>query len=151
MKILAIDPATKCGWAVNEPQASGTWNLSVRRDESDGMRLIRLESKLAAIDEAGGIDLVVFEAARHGAPKMQGALVVQAQFQGVLKAWCLRRQIPYRAYSPTEIKKHATGRGNANKDAVLLAARDRWPGCKDDNEADALWLLDLASEEYGDG
>lgn len=32
MKILALDIATKCGWATEV--ASGTWNLSLRNGES---------------------------------------------------------------------------------------------------------------------
>lgn len=145
--ILAIDPATKCGFALSIG-ASGTWDLSIRRDESAGMRLIRLRSKLRDL-MAVDIHLVAFEAARNCAPKMQGALVVQAELQSVIKTFCEDNKIEYRGYSPTEIKKHATGKGNANKAKMLAAARVKWPQFKgDDNEADALWLLDLAMKEY---
>ena len=151
MKTLALDPATHCGWA-HSCGASGTWDLSTRRDESGGMKLIRLRAKLNEIATAEpGLGLVVFEAARHAAPKMQGALVHQARLQGVIELWCIDAGIEYRAYSPSEIKKHATGKGNAGKPAVLAAARAKWPDrrIEDDNEADALWLLDLALAEYG--
>ena len=72
--ILALDPATHCGWA-SSVGASGCWDLSVRRDESSGMRLIRLRAKLREIHAASPITMLFFEAARHcgGA----GALVVQ--------------------------------------------------------------------------
>lgn len=142
MKILALDPATKCGWA-HSGGGSGTWDLSIRRDESGGMRLIRLEGKLVTIHNSAGIDMVVYEAARNAGPKMQGALVVQAEMQGVIKLWCDSRDIPYRGFSPSEIKKHATGKGNANKAAMVAAAIAKGWNPKDDNEADALWLLDL--------
>lgn len=150
MKILAIDPATKCGWAHSDGP-SGTWDLSIRRDESAGMRLIRLRGKLREILENVGIDLLVYEAARHAAPKMQGALVVQSELQAIIKEFCedAKPKIQYRGYSPTEIKKHATGKGNANKPAMTIAAKIKF--CfviTDDNHADALWLLDLAQEEY---
>lgn len=114
------------------------------------MKLIRLRSKLNDIGCGETIDLVVFEAARHAAPKMQGALTVQAELQSVVKVWCHDNGQEYRGYSPMEIKKHATGKGNAPKDAVIAAAKERWPdkGDMDDNEADALWLLDLATKEY---
>lgn len=149
MNILAIDPATKTGWA-HSSGASGTWDLFVRRDESDGMRLIRLVGKLREIRAASGVDLIVFEAARHGAPKMQGALVVQAELQGQIKRFAMENAIQYRGYSPKEIKKHATGKGNANKKEVLATARKRWPDVEiiDDNQADAMWLLDLAQRDY---
>lgn len=148
MKILAIDPATKCGWAHTVGQ-SGTWDLSIRRDESAGMRLIRFEGKLTEIRESVGVQLVVFEAARNCAPNMQGALVVQSEIQGVLKVWCEKNKIEYRGYSPAEIKKHATGKGNANKKAMISAAKIKFGSSivddDDDNQADALWLLDLAT------
>ncbi len=151
MNILALDPATKMGWA-HSCGVSGTWDLSIRRDESAGMRLIRLRGKLAEIARDVGVDLVVYEAARHAAPKMQGALVTQAMIQGVLIAWCEEHGIEYRGVSPSEVKKHATGKGNAGKPAMIAAAKERWPDrvIGDDNEADALWILDLALREYGE-
>jgi Holliday junction resolvasome RuvABC endonuclease subunit len=147
VNILAVDPATRCGWA-HSAGASGTWDLSIRRDESAGMRLLRLRGKLEEIRATVGVDLLVYEAARHAAPKMAGALVVQATLQGVLLLWAEQNRVEYRGYSPSEIKKHATGKGNAGKDVMLAAARARWPTVGDDNEADARWLLDLASETY---
>jgi Holliday junction resolvasome RuvABC endonuclease subunit len=99
---------------------------------------------------AAGIDVVVFEAARHAAPGMQGALVTHAELQGQIKAWCDAEHVNYRGYSPSEIKKHATGKGNANKDKMLEAAQAKWPlagNFVDDNHVDALWLLDLATKE----
>jgi Holliday junction resolvasome RuvABC endonuclease subunit len=152
--ILALDPATHTGWALHDGLsilASGTWDLSVRRDESGGMRLVRLRSKLRQVLEAfPSIALVVFESARHGAPKMQGALVVQSELQAVIKLWAQDRKLDFKGYSPSEIKKRATGKGNAGKDAMLAAARDTWPGwAGDDNEADARWLAVLVADEYG--
>lgn len=144
MKLLAIDPATNCGWA-HSAGPYGTWDLSVRRDESGGMRLVRLQGKLNEMCDTMGVEIVVFEAARNCAPRMQGALVVQAELQATIKLWCETHSVQYRGYSPTEIKKHATGKGNANKAAMLKAAREQWPDFKgDDNAADARWLLQMA-------
>ena len=149
MNILALDPATKCGWAC--PEASGVWDLSVRRDESSGMRLLRLRSKLNAILSAyPKIDLVVFEAARHAAPKMQGALTVHAELISVIKVWCLDSGLEYRGFSPSEIKKFATGKGIAKKPAMIAAAKAAFPSVTilDDNHADALMLYRLAESLY---
>lgn len=153
MRILAIDPATHCGFAIggrSGVEASGTWDLSPKRDESKGMRLVRFRSKLDAAVGNTAPAIVVFEAAR-AAGGHAGALVVQSEIQGVLKLYLEEAGIEYRGYSSTEIKKHATGKGNAKKDAMVEAARKRWPNCEDDNEADALWLLDLALSEYAGG
>jgi crossover junction endodeoxyribonuclease RuvC len=145
MNILALDPATHCGWATRT--AYGVWNLSVKKDESDGMRLIRLKSKLLEILKTEGIELVVFErpGGLHTNP-----IMVQSQIQGTIMLVCEENKIQYRAYSSGEIKKFATGKGNANKYAMILAAEKKY-GYKgdDDNEADALHLLHLAQEDYG--
>ena len=44
---------------------------------------------------------------------------------------------------PTVVKKYATGKGNANKGAMIDAATRRYPHVQtggDDNQVDALWL-----------
>lgn len=80
---------------------------------------------------------------------MQGALVVQSELQGVIKLWCEDNGVNYRGYSPMEVKKHATGKGNASKELMVVSAQAKWPGVDitDDNQADALWILDLAASE----
>lgn len=148
LTILALDPAVHCGFA-HQCGISGTWDLTVRRDESAGMRLIRLRGKLNEVLKNAPFNLLVFEAARHAAPGQQGALVVQAELQGVVKAWCHDNHIEYRGYSPSEVKKHATGKGNASKEAMIDFAKVKWGRTVkivDDNHADALWILDLAKK-----
>ena len=54
---------------------------------------------------------------------------------------------PIAEVSPTALKKYATGKGNAAKDTVLLAAAYRFPtaGLADNNQADALWLAAMGA------
>jgi Holliday junction resolvasome RuvABC endonuclease subunit len=60
----------------------------------------------------------------------------------VLTAWCEDNNIPYQGVSVGTIKKFATGSGNADKNAVKRAVREKWGfKPKDDDEADALALL----------
>jgi len=144
-RILALDPATHCGWAISR-DVYGVWDLTPKRDESIGMRLIRLRSKLNEVIASENINLVVFErpGGRHVA-----AVIVQSELQGQIKVVCEDLKIPYRAYSSQEIKKFATGKGNAGKPAVIKAAQNKlgYQGIND-NEADALWALELAKSEY---
>ncbi len=148
MKILAIDPATKTGWACNDPRAHGVWDLSVKSDESDGMRLIRFQSKLTNFGLTSKVNLITFE--RPGG-QFKKPIMTQSELIGVIKTFCITHGIEYRAYSSTEIKRHATGKGNCNKQAMIEAAREQlgYTG-NDDNEADALWLLHLTEQDYGD-
>lgn len=139
--ILALDPATHCGWAISN-EIYGVWDLSVKADESLGMRLIRLRAKLRELYGSEKFNVVFFErpAGMHKKP-----IIVQAELQGVIKTFCEDNKIEYRAVSSQEIKKYATGKGNCNKMAMIQAAKEKlnYSG-KNDNEADALWILSYA-------
>ena len=145
LRFLALDIATHCGWAINR-DVYGVWDLSPKRDESAGMRLIRFRSKMAEIIRSEAINCVVYE--RPGGRHI-GAVIVQSELQGQVKVVCEDHRIPYRAYSSQEIKKYATGKGNVGKPAMIAAAKEKlgYTG-KNDNEADSLWLLELAKSEY---
>lgn len=157
MRILAIDPATKTGWAhSNGP--SGVWDLSIRKDESSGMRLIRFEAKLLEIIRGVGVDVIVFEApsvARGPKANLDG-LKLGTKLQAIVERICeMTDGLEYKGYNLQTIKSHALSdqpKGNPrDKAAMVAAAKRRWPGevIIDDNHADALWLLDLAQEELG--
>ena len=49
--------------------------------------------------------------------------------------------MPYQGVPVGTIKRFASGKGNAGKDAVIAAMRARGFAPSDDNEADALALL----------
>lgn len=143
--ILALDIATICGFAVSN-ELYGEWDFRVKRDESSGMRLIRFESKLKEIIELREIDLVVYErpAGRHAS-----SVITASELMGVMKRICERKYIPYRAYSATEIKKFATGKGNSGKPLMIQAANEKYGlSIKSDNIADAIHLLNMAFEDY---
>jgi hypothetical protein len=89
------------------------------------------------VDEtAGAIGAVYFEEVRSH----RGVAAAHAYggFLGHLTAWAEVNKIPYRGVPVATIKRHATGKGNANKDAMMAAARARGFSPTDDNEADAV-------------
>jgi Holliday junction resolvasome RuvABC endonuclease subunit len=94
------------------------------------------------------LDLVVVEEVRRHAGTT--AAHIYGGLLGVLQADCERHGVPYTAYPVGTIKKRATGKGNAGKPQMIAAAKTRWPNfeIEDDNEADALWLGDLAASEH---
>ncbi len=149
MKTLALDLGTRCGWAIFDGThhvASGTWLLQSdrqRRFEGAGMKWLRLRQMLGEV--YAGVDKVAIEEVRRhmgvdAAHAYGGALAV-------VTAFCEAESIPYEGFPVATIKKHATGKGNAKKDAMMDAARAKWPTVEleDDNHADALWIADLAS------
>ena len=143
-KILALDTATHTGYAISR-ELYGVWDLSAKRDESAGMRLIRFRSKLNEIIKSENINLVAFE--RPGGRHV-GAVIVHSELQSQIKIVCEDLHIPYRGYSSQEIKKFATGKGNSGKPLMIQTAKDKLGYSGDnDNEADALWLLELAKHD----
>lgn len=145
LNILALDIATHCGFCTET--AHGVWDLSIKRDESSGMRLIRFKHKLKEIFKLEEINLVAFErtSGRH-----KNSLIVQSELHGVLKSLCEEESIEYRAFSATEIKKFATGKGNANKTAMIEAAQTKLGMTSDDdNEADAMWIYEVMKDSLG--
>lgn len=146
MNILALDPATKCGWA-HSCGKSGVWNMAITADESKEMRLVRFRAELQKLHNKYGFDLIVFEASRnlqHGP-----AVKLAAQLQAVIELFCHDHQVKYKGYSPKTIKKFATGNGNASKEMMMEAANAKWPKIKliSNDHADALWLLEFAKED----
>ena len=61
-----------------------------------------------------------------------------------LTAWAEANKIPYQGVPVGTIKRHIAGKGNADKAAVIAAVRKLGFAPADDNEADALALLDWA-------
>jgi Holliday junction resolvasome RuvABC endonuclease subunit len=140
MTTLSLDIASTTGWALSET-LYGTWDFKTRKDESIGMKLIRFESKLTEIHSLKNLDLIIYErpAGRHA-----NSIIHQAKLIAILEKFCEENKIDYAAFSATEIKKHATGKGNASKPDMIKAAKKAFGyDGEDDNEADALWMLDL--------
>ena len=149
MPVLALDPATITGWALS-PLISGTWDFTLKRDESIGMKFLRLRAKLNELLDLYEIRLVVYEAARNAAPHMQGSLVHHAQLQAIIVDWAHTMGLEYKGYSPKEFKKWATGNGNASKKEMTEAAHRLFPQVTivDDNHADALCLWKMTMTEF---
>ncbi|MCZ8165767.1 hypothetical protein [Silanimonas sp.] len=143
--VLALDLGTTTGWALclaDSAITSGTISFKPGRFEGGGMRFLRFRRWLDELRTlAPDLAEVHFEEVRRHAGV--DAAHAYGGFLATLTAWCEHHQIPYSGVPVAAIKKHATGRGNADKTAVLEAVRT-WgfePG--DDNEADALALLRL--------
>ena len=66
---------------------------------------------------------------------------------GVLIALCEEKGIQYTAYSATEIKKFATGKGDAKKQDMIDSAIALGFNPADDNEADAIHLYNLSKKD----
>ena len=113
-----------------------------------GMRFLRFKHWLTEIKhQAGGVDLVVYEQVRRHAGV--DASHAYGGWLAILTAWCDHHGIAYQGVPVGTIKRHVTGKGNADKAAVIAAIRARGFNPADDNEADALAILLWATETQG--
>ena len=146
--ILALDLGSTTGWAVRTARCRilhGTAEFWPSRYEGGGMRYLRFGKWLEqTLDVTGGIDAVYFEEVRRHAGT--GAAHVHGGFLAALTSWCETKGIAYQGVPVGTIKRFATGKGNADKQAMIAAMRERGFEPGDDNEADAiailLWALD---------
>lgn len=145
---LALDLGTTTGWAIRSAGGlitSGTASFRPGRYEGGGMRYLRFGNwlnELCSLTEPFGA-IYFEEVRRHAATD---AAHVYGGLMATLTAWAELREIPYQGVPVGTIKKHATGKGNAPKEAMIAAARARGFAPVDDNEADALALLCWAGE-----
>jgi len=149
--ILALDLGTTTGWSLCSRDglvSSGSESFKPQRFEGGGMRYLRFKRWLTDIKQcAGDLDLVVLEEVRRHAGV--DAAHAYGGFLATLTAWCEHHQIAYQGVPVGTIKKHATGKGNAGKAEMIAAAKARGFDPSDDNEADALALLDWALAQGG--
>lgn len=149
MKTLALDPGTTTGWAFCDclQIGGGTWDFTPKRGDGAGIRFLRLQWKLDDFFENYGIDRLVYELPA-GHYKSGAADDCIKGLVAHIQSWCEKNNVPCEAKAPKEIKKWATGNGNAKKEMMLAAAQKLWPSVTDHNHADAMLLLAMATESH---
>ena len=145
-QILALDLGSNTGWALRGKDHqiySGTQAFKPDRFSGGGMVMLKFRNWLENLHQtSGGIDLIVFEEVRRHVGTT--AAHVYGGFLGQMSAWGEENEIPYQGVPVGTIKKHITGKGNASKDEVVQAVIKLHHNPKDDNEADALALIQYA-------
>lgn len=153
--VLALDTATKTGWAVfhgKRRHASGMVKLRQRtRNKVKEARAAKYRQLIdtldASLDGDGPIpfvrkpDVLVIEKT-GGTFKTGAAVEVTNGIMAAAELWAYENAIPVVFIRNWDVKSHATGNRMADKDKMLKAARKLWRGVRfaDDNEADALHL-----------
>ena len=146
--ILALDLGTTTGWAMlcDGTITSGSQSFKPQRFEGGGMRFLKFKRWLADTKACtDGLDAVYFEEVRRHAGV--DAAHAYGGFMAHLTAWCEHHQIPYQGVPVGTIKKSWCGHGNASKSLMIARARFLGHNPEDDNEADALALLDWAMDQ----
>jgi Holliday junction resolvasome RuvABC endonuclease subunit len=112
------------------------------------MRFLRLRAYLREVLDRFPPEVVAYEEVRMhrgvDAAHIYGGIVA------VLVEECEVRSIPYASVHYATAKKVATGKGNADKKAMVAAAAARWPRPEpfSEDEADARWIAEAAALEW---
>ena len=148
MNILALDCGTKTGYATNllNGEGSGVVDFKPKARESGGMRFLRFASWLSEMFDLVKPDLVVYEMPHN---RGGSATEVLNGMVAIVQKECASRGIEYTTVHSATLKKFATGSGRAGKEDMVQRAIEVFnKRILDDNEADALWLLEYAKEEF---
>ena len=141
MKILALDIATKTGWATEEE--SGVFDFTLKRGETKGLIPLRFKSKIIELIKLANVELIAYE---RPAGRNAHSIILASKMIAHLEEYCLENNIELATYSAKEIKKFFTGNGNSSKEKMIEQAKHKFTNMEiiDDNHADALALLELA-------
>lgn len=147
MRICALDLSlTATGFATNYQLTNGPASGVITPGKLTGHPRLRYV-RGTVLELAKRADLVVIEGLAYGAKG--NAMLDLAGLAAVIRLALTDAGHTYVDVPPSNLKQFAAGNGNANKDAMLAAAIRRlgYAG-HDHNEADALWLLEMARWHY---
>lgn len=116
---------------------AGQIDVSIIRPKSTGdRRLAQIAHRV--LSRCAGAELVLIE----GYLNHSHTAGITGMVHGAVRTALIEAQIQYATFPPTSLKKFATGRGNATKTDMALAALKRGGvEFRDDNQCDAWWLL----------
>jgi crossover junction endodeoxyribonuclease RuvC len=146
-RILGLDLSlTATGWC-----NAGDWLLEWGVHQTKKLRgMERLAMLQNAIQEQARLaDLVIIEDFAFGA---KGQAVYEIAGLGYLvRYWLWKNQKPFIVVAPTQLKKFACGKGNADKQVILREVFRRWGHViDDDNAADAFILSQIGMSLVGE-
>lgn len=151
MRTVGIDLSlTSPGLAIVDSIGLVAWTLKPTGTGLDRMRAIRAEITSVVNDDT---TLVLIEGPSYGS-QSKGRQSGHHERAGLW--WLVYERlerdttIPVVVVPPANLKQYATGKGNASKDAVLVAAAKRLPDFDgDNNAADAAWLAAMGADHLG--
>jgi Holliday junction resolvasome RuvABC endonuclease subunit len=119
---------------------------TVRSRSTGDRRLVDIVGEVALAITGRIVQLVVIE----DLPTHAKAAGITGMVHGVVRAYLLTQMVPYALVTPATLKKYATGRGNAGKPEMAVAAYKRLGReLGDDNQVDALWLREAGLDHLG--
>lgn len=145
--VVGLDLSLTATGAAHPHPDGGAMSRTLKAGARRGMtRLAWLRDEIHTITT--GADLVTIEGYSFSSRASQAHAL--GELGGVIRLALHEAGTPHLDVPPATLKTYATGRGNAGKVDVVVAARERlgYQGT-DDNEADALWLRAIGLDLLG--
>lgn len=142
MKIMGLDLSIN-GTGVCLPDGT-SYTIKCVAAQGDGrINIVRDRIRKDLVN----VDLVVME---DFPAKLQAAAAKAIGLvQGSVRSALMDARVPYTVMSPATLKKFATGQGNCDKAAMILAAFKRTGiEFRDNNRCDAWWLRAAGHDHY---
>ena len=150
MHVIGFDVSlTRTGWAALDYEhgdlvgahaipTDATMPLPARLDIIDQA----VRAAISTFDRRGGVDVAI-ESGFMGGSGSTTRKLAMAWGVAVLAMWQRLGEVQPHEVTPAEVKKLATGNGNAKKPAVMEAAVARWgEQANDPDIADACWVAE---------
>lgn len=118
----------------------------IKSKKTGPARLDQIADKVLELVHGNKANIAVIEGYSYGSFNGGERL---GELGGVVRTELWRRDIQYVEVAPNSLKKYATGKGNASKDAVLVSGVHRSHiQFVDNNACDAWWLWQMGEAHY---
>lgn len=136
--VLGLDLSlTSTGWAIDADDERLMWGV-IKTSKRGAARLDHIDDAIIRLVEQEMPDLVVIE--NYAYSKIQSMAPI-AELGGVIRMSLYRMGYRYIEVSPTSAKKFVTGKGNAEKDSIMMHCLKNWKvEIGNNNAADAFGL-----------
>lgn len=143
MKVSGLDLSITATGVTHTVEGRPCWHL-IRTKEKGDLRLTELQRRIR--DFVLDSDLVLIE----GYLNKSMSAGITGMVHGAVRSMLIEEGLRYATLPPSSLKKYATGRGNATKTDMAVAALKRGNvEFRDDNECDSWWLW-LAARDHSD-
>ncbi|QQB37974.1 crossover junction endodeoxyribonuclease RuvC [Achromobacter deleyi] len=149
INILALDLGTKTGYALRRRDGAmryGTVDFTPRKSWTPGQRWARFRGWLADTVATFQIDAIVYERVVFGHSSAASS-DVYGGFKALVELAADTHSLTLSSVAVPTVKKHFTGSGRADKDAMMAQAKARGFSPDSHNAADALAILHWAVDQ----
>lgn len=143
MSILTLDLGKQTGWAIFKDGVIQSGSKSFHSSRNGG-HFLNFHNWLNSLEHK--FTAVYFEDVKRHLGTY--AAHCYGGFLAILVTWCGENNTPYKGIPVKTIKRFITGKGNASKNNVIEAVRQKGFFPKDDNEADSLALMFYISKDF---